>query len=287
MKTGLGLKKKARKVKKALLPNNAPNFIIIGAQKAGTSSLHNYLSQHPDLFASDPKEIHYFDKWINFGYSLGWYENHFSSFFRNKKLFFESSPNYIYCESVAQHISKLYPNIKMILILRNPATRAFSAWNMFRELLLEDNFSQREGRYPGEINPIYRHLFKDRQRWPTFKEAISIELNLMEKNISTEPSFLRRGMYAEQISKYLKYFKRDQILIIGFKDFTDNLDSTLNKVYDFLNIKRHSISLINTSPRNKREYKAILSDEERLWLENFYNPYNVQLFKLLKRKINW
>ena len=105
----LGLKRKLKKNLLRFFPKQKPAFIIIGPQKSGTSSLHYYLNQHPDLAGSSPKEIHYFDKWINHGYHLDWYENHFKTLSFRKKLFFESSSNYIYHESVAKYISECYP----------------------------------------------------------------------------------------------------------------------------------------------------------------------------------
>lgn len=268
--------------------SKSPDFIIIGAQKSGTSSLHNYLNQHPNLIGSRPKEIHYFDKWINYGFSIKWYEDHFCYLVHKNKLFFESSPNYIYHESAAKHISKFYPRIKLVLVLRNPLDRAFSAWNMYRSLFKNGkNFNQLGGKYPNQLNPIHEYLFKDRNEFPCFEEALSIELDLIKKGLSHEPSFLRRGIYVDQINTYYKYFNQDQILILGFKDLIENLDSTLCSIYEKLGVSKIPTGQLNISPRNEGIYGSKLNYKQREWLKEYYMDYNHNLFLLLRKKINW
>jgi len=282
LKTGI------KKYSRLLLKSHAPSFIIIGAQKSGTSSLHYYLDQHPDIKGSQPKEIHYFDKWINYGYSLRWYENHFKSFGIRKKLFFESSPNYIYYETAAKKISELYPNIKLILILRNPIDRAFSAWNMYKQMFEAGmDFKKRLGKHPNQPNLIHEYLFKDRGSFPSLMETIEIEEELMETNELDEPSILRRGIYVEQIKNYLKYFDRKQLLILGFYDLFDNINITLKDICYFLGINSYHNMNIDTSPRNKRIYDRNLDPEDHKNLKYFYKDFNNELFEMLGKEINW
>ena len=95
-----------------------PDFMIIGAQKSGTSTLHFLLSQHPDLTGSKPKEIHYFDKLPEERKSLEWYKKHFSkSVFEKRRLFFESTPNYIYYGHIPAELAALNPSMKFIIML--------------------------------------------------------------------------------------------------------------------------------------------------------------------------
>jgi hypothetical protein len=116
---------------RGLMKPHAPDFIIIGAQKSGTSSLHYYLDQHPDFCASSEKELHYFNRHVHFGKPLAEYEANFRSF--RKKKHFESTPAYIYHPGALDLIKKTYPEIKLIAVLRDPVKRSYSAWNHYRQ----------------------------------------------------------------------------------------------------------------------------------------------------------
>jgi len=102
-----------------------PNYLIIGAQKTGTSSLFNYLSMHPQVINSNKKEVHYFDK--NFERPLNWYKQFFPfKFIANNYTIGEATPDYLYHPFVAQRIYNTIPGVKLIIILRNPVERVIS-----------------------------------------------------------------------------------------------------------------------------------------------------------------
>ena len=109
-----------------------PDFIIIGAQKSGTTSMYAYLEQHPDIIGSLNKEIHFFDggtnpKVDNFKKGINWYKAHFPlcENVENKKIF-EASPLYIFSPLVPKRIANYIPKVKVIALLRNPSDRAIS-----------------------------------------------------------------------------------------------------------------------------------------------------------------
>ncbi|MGM0407604.1 MAG: sulfotransferase family protein [Bacteroidota bacterium] len=280
--------KRTKFLGKYLLKSNKPNFLIIGAQKSGTTSLHYYLSQHPLLVGTRPKEIHYFDRWINFGYDINWYERHFNHMFPKNKLFFETTPNYIYHESIAKQLALHYPNLKLILVLRNPIERAFSAWNMYHSFFISDKerFS-RKSRIPHSPNPVHLYYYKNRNVFPSFKEAIELELDVIIKNGFEEPAILRRGLYAKQIKKYYKHFSREQILIIGFKDLVNDTETTLNKIYTFLDVPKYPMAKLNIEPRHARKHIASLSAEDQKFVENYFTEPNKELFQLIGEEIKW
>jgi len=125
-----------------------PNFLIVGAQKAGTSSMVIYLSEHPDV--SVPlNEIHFFDIDERYKKGLKWYEKHFKKW-NGQKAIGEKTPIYMYLEKVPARIAKDLPNIKLIFMLRNPTDRAWSNYWMrvrkgreflsFREVLDKQTF---------------------------------------------------------------------------------------------------------------------------------------------------
>jgi hypothetical protein len=271
-----------------LIPGHDPNFLIIGSQKSGTTSLHDYLSQHPSLVGSKPKEIHYFDKYQDSGKDIDWYRSHFRHVdpFANK-LYFEASPNYIYHEYVGEAISKMYPEMKMILILRDPVQRAFSAWNMYGDFFRKNDLKRFTKPVNGQENLIYKHFYKNRSAFIGFSEAIQLEVKLIEEGGDVEPSLLRRGLYAQQIKSYLKYIKSEQLLVIGFNDLVENVLPTLDLISDFLHVKNFSGLSLNLSVRNKRVYSQPMSEENLRMLGNFFEKPNQELYTLLGRQINW
>jgi hypothetical protein len=271
------------------LPCNDPGFMIIGAQRCGTSTLHYYLNHHPSLAGSIPKEVHYYDIWMNHGYTLEWYRSHFKALkklWNRNVLFYESSPNYIYIETVAQMLAKSYPRLKMIVLVRNPVERAYSAWNMYANIFRQGALDKLRIPFtPGCENPIYKYLCDGRDQFPSFREAIDIELELIREGREDEPSILRRGLYIDQIDNYLKYFDRSQILIVGFRELTDQASLALNKIADFLGISPFKGTYDRI--RNGRRYGRPLSEDDKKFLEEFYGDSNRKLFNFLGYKPNW
>ncbi len=187
-----------------------PNFIIIGAQKAGTSSLFFYLSQHPELELALYKEIHYYNYHNRMGKDLSWYKSFFPlNRMRKNKLTGEASPYYLFEEHAARSLKNDIPDAKLIVLLRNPIDRAFSAYQMNRRNSSSDNFPD------------------------TFEQAIN------NKNFHDEASilYLMRGHYAEHIKNWLKYFDREQFLFIKSEEFFTDPHKTLNQCYGFLGVE--------------------------------------------------
>jgi len=273
------------KLKLFLLSSNDPDFIVIGAQKCGTSSLHYYLDQHPDIKGSIPKEIHYFDRDMYFGKTKEEYRSYFKGAVKNS--YFESSPSYIYSPDVAINITSSYPNIKLIVLLRDPVKRAYSAWNHYRDIFESGMYVTAIKDKPRRSgNLLYDKFYKNRLEFPGFRECINIELELIDKGISFEPAILRRGLYLEQLEIYWKYFTKDQIMIIGFKDLVINTEHTLKKVTDFIGVTGISWGDLNPKPYNARKYQGPISEEDRLFLVGFYQEANKKLFNEIGM-INW
>jgi len=107
------------------------SFLVVGTQKGGTSALDNHLRQHKSLQLAKRKEVHFFDKEVNFKGEADYKAYHSSfNFSRNKKIYGECTPSYMYWNNSIKRIHQYNPNIKIIAILRNPIYRAFSHWNM-------------------------------------------------------------------------------------------------------------------------------------------------------------
>ncbi len=280
-------KVKVKKIIKGLQPVHRPDFMIIGTQKAGTSSLHYYLNQHPQLSGSHPKELNYFNRDIHFNKSLSSYEDHFRGWNQNK--YFESTPSYFYIPGVCEAIQHAYPNIKVIVVLRDPIKRAYSAWNMYKDFfdtgqVIDHHFRKSKQRREGNL--FYTKFYEGRDQFPSFRECIEIELDLIKSHEGFEPALLRRGLYFEQLDRYWKNFGKNNVLVLGFNDLVKDTENTLKKVTDFLEVEDLGWSFLNTEPRNARNYNEPMSESDKQLLEDFYHQPNKELFEAIG-PINW
>jgi hypothetical protein len=257
-----------------------PDFLIIGEQKAGTTSLYNYLTQHPQIFGNIGwKEVRYFDRPEHYNLGFGWYLGHFPSKLRKgDKLTCDASPNYLSYEFVPERIKKDLGNIKMIAVLREPVSRAYSAWQMFHSF--------------ADIDNAHLRRFYDKR---TFAEAIEEELN-PNFNHAKYPfryDYVGRGKYVHNLENYYNYFDKDSILVLNMNQFRTDLGTVLNQVCDFLEIEQFSqvtLQNLQQEKHNKGKYKFQKShaDEEKLeFLKRYFVPFNEKLYTLLGECYNW
>jgi hypothetical protein len=195
-----------------------PDFLIIGAMKCGTSSLHDYIGQHPDVFMSTPKELHFFDEANYDPGRISWYQSQFTS---DKKVCGASPQNYTKChnryyQGIAQRIHQHIPGVKLIYIVRDPFKR------------------------------IQSHIIENYYGEPIHDLKYNIESG----------HYAKTSMYAYQLSEYLKYFKKEQILVLTLEELVAQKLSTMNKVFQFLGLDPMSDEKAFDFIRNTREMKA-------------------------------
>jgi hypothetical protein len=264
---------------------NEPIFLILGAQKAGTTSLHDYLEHHPMLSGGMRKELGYFHRDIYFGKSYSSYKRDFCG--SRKKIYFEATPEYLAHPGTAQHIYEKLPNVKMIVLLREPIKRAYSAWNHYRQHFETGKYVSAIKSIPRrEGNLLFQKFFVGRSCFPSFRECIDIELDLINKADGFEPALLRRGLYLDQLESYWKFFDKEQVLILGFKDLIENTNEVLNQVCCFIGAEEMDWSQIKKEPKNAREYAEPLPESDRLILNEFFAEPNRLLFEKIGL-INW
>ena len=213
------------------------DFFIVGAPKAGTTSLYHYLNEHPQVEMSSQKEPDYFsDKAIHkqgmyYGKNRVNTLDKYESLFVQKEsvVYGEGSVSYLFYDNVAEDIKKYNPNAKIIIMLRNPIERAFSHYLMdYRLGLISDSFENILAKKSKHKNA---HLF--------YQQYIEV------------------SKYAKQIQRYLDFFEKDNILVIDYEDFKKNVSKTVDQVYNFLNISTEFAADINTKhntftmPKNK------------------------------------
>jgi hypothetical protein len=261
--------------------------MTIGVQKAGTSTLHFLLNQHPDLSGSNPKEIHYFDTPPEERKSLEWYKSHFSqSIFEKKRLFFETTPNYIYHGHIPVELFDLNPSLRFIVMLRNPVTRCFSAWNMYKNMFEQYKYDALSESL-GKDTPVFQYFFKDRTQFPPIEECLNIELDLIKQNQTMEPALLRRGLYYDQLENYLKIFPRERIFIVELNDFRINTYNSLDQIAHFVGVSPFDRRKLNMRNLHVRKYSDTLQDSTRSFLDDFYKEPNQKLYDLLGVRFRW
>ncbi|MBJ7265756.1 sulfotransferase domain-containing protein [Idiomarina abyssalis] len=283
------LSKVKNKLDSTLFGGHKPDFLIVGAQKSGTTSLFSYLEKRGGFVGSKPKEVHYFDREDNYARGSHWYHSHFIKRPGVNGLVFEASPEYLSREKVAKRLKRYNPDLKIIILLREPISRAYSAWNMYRQWS-NDGFvpwaiaNDQHGR---SESPIYRIFFKN--GCPSFSDYIDIEMNLIkEGNREEEPSLLRRGLYKQQIERYVEMFGWENILILGFNELKSDAESVIRKCHEFLGVSYQAPDLREEKEiKNKRAYPSKINPNDLAILKKFYEKPNEELFKYLGFQPDW
>lgn len=278
-------------VKKSLLAQDTlPGFLIIGAQKAGTTSLYKYLAQHPSLVPSYSKELSFFSS-AKFNLGSSWYQKQFPPG-KAGQIHFEATPCYIFLPRVAQRIFEFEPAMKFILLLRDPYIRAYSGWNKYRDNHRDRAWRKRisnEARKwaePGNTGEFIDAFSRD--EYPSFADTVRQEIAAVASGrLLTFPSNVQRGLYHMQISRYLDLFNRDQFLILEDRELREEPAATLGKVWDFLGVDHMDTSVLNLKEANVRHYDLDIDPETDRLLREFYHPHNLKLYELLGREYDW
>lgn len=293
--TGPSLKDKIVRVLRlksaSLLPAHAPDFLLLGAQKAGTSSLYTLLKKHPQIMGAIDKEVHFFDRDDHWSKGQRWYESQFASIRMpsSSNLYFEATPDYMYRKGAVQRMHSLYPDLKLIIILREPVSRAYSAWNMFRD------FQVSRKRLPALLQSGYLNdrennlmtMLYEVDQYPSFEEVVELELKWIEEDVDwQEPSFIRRGFYMDQIEEVLKYYDRDQLLILSQGELRTKEGKTLDIITRFLDLPDTDWGASSPGDvKNARVYPKPIDQEVKRRLEKIYAPHNDRLFEFLGRSL--
>ncbi len=248
-----------------------PHFLIIGAARAGTTSLYSYLVRHPSVSAPTHKEIHFFD--LNFERGLSWYRRHFPlnlPGIRHGAVSGEASPYYLFHPAVAARVQQSLPDVRLVALLRNPIERAYSQHQLAcrhgRETLsFEDAISAEPERLAGEAERM-----RSDRRYESFAHR--------------HHTYLERGLYAEQLERWYEQFPKSQILVLKSEDFFLDPRGAYRNVLDFLDLKRHELSEYRAF--NQKPY-ADLAPETREQLRRYFEAPNERLEALLERKLGW
>lgn len=207
-----------------------PNFLIIGAAKAGTTALHRYLEQHPEIAMSKDKELHFFadPQWRS---KLDWYEGQFPA---GPSARGESSPSYsmhAWIPGVPERISELIPDAKLLYLVRDPLERVAAQWVEFYSLYEEHRpFAEAVGEPEDPANP-----------------------------------YVAASRYALQLDRYLAHFRDDQILVLDQCELRDDRRAALRSVFSFLGVDADFWTPEFMTAHNVRDEKVRLN-EVGLWV---------------------
>lgn len=255
-----------------------PDFFIVGAQKAGTTSLYSYMAQHPQVLPALKKEIYFFAE--RYPRGLRWYRSHFPTARERDRLSKrlglpvvtgESTPYYMYHPLAIQRIHSLLPEARLIVLLRNPTERAYSHYNHAIKRGEEplDSFEAaldaEEARLAGEVERLvsepgyhsYSHKFQ---------------------------SYMAPGRYIEQLRIIEKHFPREKYLIMDCHQLYTDPQTSCDRVAGFLGLQPARIpdlAVRNATPSSK------LDRTVRERLDAYFEPWNRELYEFLGEDLGW
>lgn len=251
-----------------------PAFIIIGAQRSGTTSLYSYLVSHPQVVAPLRKEVHYFD--LNYRRGLRWYRSFFPlcTDLRPKSVASthlsqtgEASPYYLFHPLVPLRVARDLPSVRLVVILRHPVERAYSH---------------------------YRHEVAQGRERHSFEEAIAAEASRCREDfrllgLGQDPgvahrrySYISRGLYAEQLERWFAHFPREQVLVVS----SDDLQGEPLRVY------RRTTAFLGLSRQHPPPFRAqnvgqpaVLPRAAASTLAEYFADPNQRLFELIGQEL--
>ena len=180
-----------------------PNFLHVGPSKSGSTWLHEVLIEHPQVYLSQAKDLYFFNRYYDRG--PGWYRAQFGDATRDRKIIGEICPDYLSYPQAPERIHAcLGPDIKLMVTLREPVSRAFSG---------------------------YLYLRKHGLAAPTFRETTTIA-----------PELVDEGRYATHLRGYLQYFKQERLHVALFDDLQDDPQGFLDATTDWLGITRQELT---------------------------------------------
>lgn len=238
-------------MKKLLLPFRIkPAFLIIGAQKSGTSALHYYLSQHPGLVPAKVKEVDFFSGDVSCADGGDSYHNNFPLRGLRYRIGFETSPSYLHNPDAAQRIYQYNSQLKLIAVLRDPVQRAFSAWKMYAHYFSIDRdwyikWMRRRNGVGWDKGGI---VFRSAATIGDFGAYVEQELDSLTSGKTIEAPILSHGFYYGQIERFVSRFGRGRLLLLTSHELLLETRGALLKVETFLDIPAYDWSKADLAP---------------------------------------
>jgi len=261
-----------------------PSFFILGAAKCGTTSLHGFLGQHPEICMSDPKEPFYFEG--PFGKGVSWYFNrYFGHWSPSLTAVGEARHRNLYAPSAAARIHRYNPDARLIVCMRKPADRAVSHWWHFYSKL----------RDPLPLKEALAADLKRIQMGITYESPSNQDVYVRTLDLTGNGplrTYLDSGYYLEQIERFLKLFPRSQMHFVWSEDLESNPPGVVSGVLKFLDLDPTPAVSFDYTPLNRSDPGVLdhVKPETLSWLVDHYRERNQCLSKMLGRDLsswNW
>ena len=244
-----------------------PDFLVLGAQKAGTTALYAYLRWHPGITGPSWKEVSFFDR--HWWRGERWYRGHFP-LRSGGRLVGEASPSYLFHPLAPERARALVPDARLVALVRDPVARAYSHYQhevaLGREsLAFEDALAAEPGRTAGEVDRLVADPRAFSRAW-------------------WDHTYVARGLYAEQLERWLEHYPREQLLVVPTDDLGDRPAETYAEIVRFLGAQPHEL---DEYPRIfERDYAPMRPKTRAALAETFAEP-NRRLETLLGRQLGW
>ena len=256
-----------------------PDFLILGAQKAGTTSLHRYLELHPAMLAPSVKEVHFFD--VQWWRGQRYYRAHFPTTLARiarrlsrgqRAITGEASPYYLAHPQVPRRVHSVCPRIPMIVILRDPIERAHSHYLHNCRIGAESctTFAEALDREPERLAGELERMSAD-ERYESFAHR--------------HHSYVLRGQYAAQLRAWFDVFPREQILVLENEALARDPAGVYRRVLDFLQLPPWQPQAF--ARHNAAGSSAPLEAKIRTQLAEHFEPHNRELYELLGHEFAW
>ena len=205
--------------------NPLPDFVIIGTQRGGTTSLYEYLIAHPRVAPAAEKETHYLDR--RYANGEEWYRSQFAAArrdrpWRRRMVTGEATPYYLFHPHAPRRLAELVPGAKLIAVLRHPVDRALS-------------HHRHEVRMGHEPLPFERAVAVEDERLAGEAERMLAD-ETYRSHALEHHSYLARGRYAEQLAAWLARYPRERMLILRSEDLFARPGETYRRVLEFLGL---------------------------------------------------
>ena len=244
-----------------------PGFLVIGAQKAGTTALYAYLRWHPGITGPSWKEVSFFDR--HWWRGEAWYRGQFP-LRAGGRLVGEASPSYLFHPLAPERARSLVPGAKLIALVRNPVDRAYSQYQhevaLGREpLSFEDALAAEDERLVGEVERLIADPRAFSRAW-------------------WDHTYTARGRYAEQLERWPEAFPSEQLLVVRTEDLGERPAETYASILAFLGAEPHELP---DYPRVfDRDYEPMSAETRAALAATFAEP-NRRLEALLGRELGW
>lgn len=249
------------------------NIIIGGFQKCGTTALHHFLSIHPKVVSSSPKEIDFFNYDNHYLRGPKYYHSHFKKAHFSKKVYLDGSPSYMNDGNVENTCSRIFeynPKMKVICSVRNPIDRAFSAWQMYRERYFNGDHDwwvkwveMRTGKVPN----VKR---RSSNEYLDFGDFVKNEIKVVSNGDAIECNILSNGMYSKGIRIFKNHFEKN-FYVLKNEDLNSNTDIELNKLSRFLNLDEYNWEKFKGLKVFKGGYDDQVKEDVRELLKDYYS----------------